>query len=135
MPKIPVDECLAGPEMDAAVAKALGLKVQWRLWIDEPQPIYLAGIYADAHDDWAEHEDWRQVLPYSTDIAAAWELLPKMQSAYGILLAILHNMAECKIMKDNKPIVGRAESEEGAPLAICRAFLKANGIEYIEVLG
>jgi hypothetical protein len=139
MPKIPIDECPAGPAMDAAVAKALGwVKVECDgiyYWsdpsVDEWHTDRIASIYSTVGHKLEGAIVWSP----STDIAAAWELLPRMQSAYGILLALLHDVTECKIMKDDKPIIGRAEDEKTEPssLAISRAFLKARGIEFIEM--
>lgn len=139
MPKIPVDECPASPAMDAAVARALGLKVDWSEQPDGRKVAIYLGGEIDSKDGYGRWIGWRPnwciVAQYSTDIAAAWGLLPKMQSAYGILLGILHDVTECKIMKNNKPIIGRAEGEaiKRDAHAICRAFLKANGVEEIEV--
>lgn len=135
--KIPVDEAPAGPETDAAVAEALGwLPYEsdgvwyWKDMSNDDFPYYdyHAGGYGYVED----------IKPWSpsTDIAAAWELLPRMQSAYGILLGILYNVTECKTMKDDKPIIGRAEGQGAKQTAhaICRAFLKANGVECVEML-
>lgn len=133
MPKIPVDECPAGPEMDAAVAEALDLTLQRR--DGETRWLYLAGIYASEQDDWAEHEDWRWVPSYSTDIAAAWELAEwatrNLFFRPGLCVPIASDNREwsCTFGAEENRAYG-----ETVPLAICRAFLKANGVEYIEAL-
>jgi hypothetical protein len=136
MVKIPVDECPAGPAMDAAVAKALGLEIfpHSGLWDGSFAgggwcPVCRRSFRSDVK---AAEISCSEPPPYSTDLIEAWPLLFKMQSAYGILLAIFRDLIECKIMKDDRPIVGRAQNRD-VTLAISRTFLKANGVEYIEV--
>jgi hypothetical protein len=91
MPQIPVDECPAGPAIDAAVAEALGWHEDTGWWMDKDNEIQEAAcIGCNSKSTWSP----------STDITEAWELW---------------------------------EKAETAPLAICRAFLKANGVEYVEV--
>lgn len=115
---VDVDAMVAGREMDALVAeKVMGLKPPWPiLAFYEPSP-----------------------PAYSTDIAAAWEVLdkafdvvPGMESGFP---AVLHwrndwrvamldgNCVPMKTTDGGKLIVAIAST---APLAICRAALKVS---------
>ena len=133
-----IDEMPAGRELDALVAKKV---MGWRItaWNDgEPwgnrevfppfEPIN--GIPADC--DCISHSEAGEPPHYSTDIAAAWEVVEKMEacpyphgaeigSAYvdgldGYIVAFGRGGPE--------PI-DVAEFAVTAPLAICRAALKA----------
>lgn len=75
---------------------------------------------------------WREPKPYSTDIAAAWEVLEKYLAEgndielmyckeYGCWNACLVDIA--------------AENGDTAPLAICLAALKAKGIDTRDLEG
>jgi hypothetical protein len=128
MAKTPVDETPAGPEMDAMIADTLGLTIRRQQWPDGLSRFeYFAGTYANEYDGWAEHEDWRHVLPYSTDIAAAWELLGHFDDYIRV----------CRTSNDifyfDIPNLSIEIQATSAPLAICRAFLKVNGVEYVKV--
>jgi len=140
MAKIPIDEAPAGPAMDAAVAEALG-------WL----PYESDGVWywKDMSDDdfpyWNHHangygfvEDLKPWSP-STDIAAAWELADKISfrqdSTLGCFSVHCYGwIGECWeagwVDQPVGDVVARAHT---APLAICRAFLKANGVEYLEI--
>jgi len=127
MPKIPIDQAPAGPEMDAAVAKVLGLS---------------------EFNDWPERwehiisHNWNETL-YSTDIAAAWELVENIaQDGWRLELRakLLHreairgySLSFDKLMDDSTLDYICISECSSVALAICRAFLKANGVEYIEV--
>ena len=125
MPKISVNECPAGPEMDAAVAEVLGFKTKWFESPDGSKILLLC----------VERDDWRSIPAYSTDIAAAWGLWDAdmtihrqdgqchciLSPEYGLCMELL--LSKASAVADT------------APLAICRAFLKANGVEYVEVPG
>ena len=71
--------------------------------------------------------------PYSTDIAAAWEVVEKLR-ATGEFCCIdvrhpIHEPIECafyKVASDHKPLIGVGDT---APHAICLAALKAIGVE------
>ena len=129
MPKIPVDECPAGPALDATVAEALGLKTKWFEYADSKMRLCLVGKTASGN------VDWRSIPAYSTDIAAAWGLWDAdmtihrqdgqchciLSPEYGLCMELL--LSKASAVADT------------APLAICRAFLKANGVEYVEVPG
>jgi len=132
-----IDEMPAGRELDALVAeKVMG----WRItaWNDgEPwgnrevfppfEPIN--GIPADC--DCISHSEAGEPPHYSTDIAAAWEVVEKMNVDYDVMVRqqrFKPDVWECYIVR-NGPFgpydrdfwEGRADT---APLAICRATLK-----------
>jgi hypothetical protein len=120
MPKIPVDECPAGPEMDAAVAEALGFKTKGFEYADGSK-IFLCLVGKTASGNVA----WRSIPAYSTDIAAAWVLAEKERMRIGWTEAWDVPYAACRELI--------CEYADKHPLAICRAFLKANGVEHVEV--
>ncbi|MGD8499539.1 MAG: hypothetical protein PVJ86_02765 [Phycisphaerales bacterium] len=139
--KVPVDECPAGPEIDAAVAQALGYEVQWSPQPDGFRaPIYLVGTIT-WYDDGVDRPHWTIVPNYSLEIAAAWELIERLKDkAFDVSLEIRWDFscwAACFFGDWTSGYGGdaiyRAEGET-APLTISRAFLKANGMEYVEVL-
>lgn len=92
----------AGREMDELIARrVMGIK---------PPP---------SSDVWL-------VLPYSTDIAAAWEVVEKMGDKFDDLERGTGGFYMVTVYpgNPNMPIVVRGET---APLAICRAALLAMG--------
>jgi len=123
MTKIPIDEAPAGPAMDAVVAKVLGL---------------------NEFNDWPERwehiisHNWNE-MSYSTDIAAAWGLWSYLWAEWHYakltfikdlrVKACLYRDAEA-VQRANPMITAIAKNGQ---LAICRAFLQANGVEYVEV--
>ena len=121
MPKIPIDECPAGPALDATVAEALGFKTRWFEYADGSEILLLVGKTASGN------VDWRSIPAYSTNIAAAWELAEKERMRIGWTEAWDVPYAACRELI--------CEYADKHPLAICRAFLKANGVEYVEVPG
>jgi hypothetical protein len=127
MSKIPIDEAPAGPAMDAAVAEALGY---------EYERGHL-GIYVFSKrkpDETSEEYEARSLFRPSTDIAAAWRLLENLKDERGLLAMLTEWPKDCwSIALFPAPIENNAMAK-GISLAICRAFLKANGIEFVEVL-
>lgn len=130
MPKTPVDEAPAGPAMNAAVAGALGWHYGWGgWWEDEEGQIQKpACIGCDGKSTWSPSED----------IAAAWKLIENLSQLFGVEIGVLYPEAGsgerfyCKIWKHHS-LQFRALFVLSAPLAICRAFLKANGVEFVDV--
>jgi hypothetical protein len=131
---------VAGRELDARVAReVMGLgDVREEVW----------GL--DHHRDWrypvwrdelrsvdgviAAHWAWLRVPAYSTDIAAAFEVVEKMaERGYDFELFVAAHLGAVAIFRDyetprDHPPEGRAviDPREGAaPLAICRAALAA----------
>jgi len=160
MSKIPIDEAPAGPAMDAAVAGALGYEVEWSPQPDgQKVPIYLDGeVNSRSGGRWIGwRPNWRIVPEYSTDIAKAWELVEQIHQCinkaedgdpdilpfdlgwYQRLRLNFGQRSGWWASFDARNIKGIEPSflciAETAPLAICRAFLKANGVEYVEDAG
>jgi len=154
-----VDECPAGPEMDAAVAEAAGW-VKNFLYDRDGLPKRTA--YVDPSDDYREVVRDIATWHPSIDIAAAWELvaflhqliitatdendtaLPFDEIEYNYLSLYCLNPYKPKWLAsfdanmawDDNNSSTRTDGKFSAvtnsiPLAICRAFLKANGIEYV----
>ena len=84
--------------------------------------------------------DWQQVPDYSTNIAAAWEVVGKLRKdGYGIIFNDTRVQYRCRFWRhDGKDAwniftwVGEPDTEytiwaDTAPLAICLAALKAVG--------
>jgi len=135
MPKIPIDEAPAGPAMDAAVAKALSYEVEWSPQPDgSSAPIYLVGTIVDLG---VELPHWIIVPNYSIDIAAAWELEESLgvdqQSDYIMALfnLVTTDLGAPGFLAFKKAVYWRMV--HAGPLNKCRAFLKASGVEYVEV--
>ena len=121
------DEMPAGRELDALVAeKVMG----FCLCPYDPKWMRAdtgSGIWIDG-DTWrcTDHgkpafTPWRS---YSTDIAAAWEVVEKMREDYEPRIELWDEGWEVTILTgtDRGSASGRALT---APLAICRAALKA----------
>ena len=124
MPKIPIDECPAGPAMDAAVAEALGW--HWHDGRGTAGPSY----WETADGDTAYIWDFEP----STDIVAAWELIENLKKRRPMVTIQLDGWGSTWICWVDNNNMNQWEKGETAPLTICRAFLKANGVEYVEVL-
>ena len=130
------DEMPAGPELDALVAeKVMGL--EWREWIPYGAP--QGWFPKDAPTlNWRDEkdraydppEDKADLPAYSFDIAAAWEVVEKLDLAWWPEIGRMTDGSwYCEICRgaDEPSKVGwplRAVASE-APLAICRAALKA----------
>jgi hypothetical protein len=109
----------AGRELDALVAeKVMGWK-----WIgpdefNDNRHLTLGGQKVQA-----------RIPDYSTDIAAAWDVVEKMRPTFNLVLECVSLEYNCHVARpghlDEKVNV-RADT---APLAICLAALKACGVE------
>lgn len=135
MSKILVDECPAGPEMDAAVAEVLtghsfdGIgKIETR-----------DGTIAEFCRICGKPKGYHGRLPYSTDIAAAW---PVHRAACAMLFSkrrlYFEAIQEQTRLEDGSLVVWPdvlVTLADIFPEAICRAFLKVSGIEHVEMLG
>ena len=118
MKQIPVDECPAGTYLDVAVVKAqyhgehLVIDFKHRLFSTSDRAISCI-----------------KLSRYSTDIAAAWELIDRMGTQYAPSIYQIGQWY-CNFLVDG----GRIEScAETAPLAITRAYLKVEEVEFVEV--
>lgn len=72
--------------------------------------------------------DWCPIPPpYSTDIAAAWLVVEKLQEQ-GVRMDILsdwHGHRTCRVARKSESLYDALGWSETAPLAICRAALRA----------
>lgn len=100
------DKLEAGPELDALVAeRVMGID------LDGTKP----------------HLPYRGVgcTPYSTDIAAAWEVLEELGDVtLGHQARVCNGQWVC-FVDTSGPFQGPSGAADTAPLAICRAALKA----------
>jgi len=154
---VQVDDMPAGREMDALVAeKVMGKTVFWRKVLEsyswdhekkkadtpnyEQVPVEDLGGAAVAY--WDVGCEYQYKLPiikhYSANIAAAWEVVEKMRLTgregywrYGVEITMFPSLVEVRLWTHGFGVgkkgaqVTRAET---APLAICRAALKAVGV-------
>ena len=124
MPKTPVDECPAGTAIDIAVAKARG----WTIDRSLGTPLWKDDCGKLLEDGWSP----------STDIAAAQRLLSGDVTIHKTTIDGWGDQYHCIIGPEYGYCMelllsaGQAKADT-LPLAICRAFLKASDIEYIEV--
>lgn len=127
----------AGREMDALVAeKVMGL--EHREWVPYGAP---EGWYPrtaprlNARDDEGNAIDadgYSSELPfYSTSIADAWQVVEKLAERHVISVAcIINRKWRCEIVQAHSmPQQPSAAFADTAPLAICKAALKACGVE------
>ena len=123
------DEPLAGPDLDALIAeKVMGL--EWRPWkpYGAPEGWFPKGAptydWRDENGHAHNPEGYKSDLPlYSFDIAAAWEVVGSSACEYGhkFSLEYEHDVWYACVS-------GMYEAQaDTAPLAICRAALKAVG--------
>jgi hypothetical protein len=128
---IDVSKLDAGPELDALVAeKVMG-------WTKEPSANPFPGPKSLPWNWVAPHSTWGPGTPgkcyptsvpkYSTDIAAAWEVVEKLRDQFeGVVVDGIKLPGapawQCIVMNESEK--GEAQT---APLAICRAALKAVG--------
>jgi hypothetical protein len=106
-----IDTIPAGQEVDALIAEKVfggpGKNVQWYWWrnstpsLDVDPPIYAGPAF-------------------STDIAAAWRVVEKMKECHWFLLTDRIDTKWYAAFSDKAKSI-----ESSAPLAICRAALKA----------
>ncbi len=112
-----IDEMPAGPELDALVAKAL----------DPDCTVSMAAIGENDEDilavwKWNGLRDWIPLPKFSTDIAAAWEVVEKLnRSKRRVALCFTRSLGWSVIL----PGPDDSTHSDTAPLAICRAALKA----------
>jgi hypothetical protein len=155
MKRIPIDECPAGPALDAAAGKALGWTEYeidglrfWQAPAQEEQPgewestgYFIYPTHSDLHFELPAHlrlyggkGTWRP----SKDIAAAWELVEDLYKQAGEWISTTrsHKGNYCA------GVIGTvsdwdwweySSEADTAPLAITRAYLKAKGVEFVEV--
>lgn len=132
-----MDALPAGRELDALVAeKVMGLCIE-RAWYDArgyrlPDPhdpeIPCHEIYYAPRG--AANFGTLEIPHYSRDIEAAWEVVEKLTERFSVLVGQFHRGGTaCKLTSweiDGEMIHANMLAE-AAPLAICRAALKAVG--------
>lgn len=131
---VEIDKLEAGPELDALVAeKVMGCQPRRIDYHGREQiicPCPITSEYRHPHGGFKYDEPDDELLRYSTDIAAAWEVVEKCVpyvkvDARGLSTEAGHFRWVCQIWNgSSKEILGLAQT---APLAICRAALKAVG--------
>lgn len=108
----------AGRELDALIAeKVMG----WRFMSRPVEPLLpplVDGAIRAEDLRWRDSGGFFVVPPYSTDIAAAWELLNKIHP-YALSIGYQDN---CWLVSASRKLLATADT---APLAICLAALKA----------
>ena len=110
-----IDTMPAGREMDALVAeKVMG-------WADINSNAALVGGLCD------DKRNWKPLPFYSTDIAAAWEVVEKIKGNYGNCRFITEWVPKAKQWSCGGDGYDCGWGKT-APLAICRAALKAGGL-------
>jgi hypothetical protein len=131
--KIPVDECPAGPEMDAAMAKVLaGHSFDGTGKIENRDSIIsefckICGKPKGYHG----YDNYRR-------IENAWRLIEILRSSDKHISITLPIGQGYEVWVREAMSLGLSDGlrtvVDTLPLAICRAFLKANGVEFIEML-
>lgn len=126
---------IAGRELDALIAeKVMGRKVErWRYFED--------GYASTALRPRGKAESTGVLITnnlpaYSTDIAAAWQVVERLNDRFSIEIMALTSTVLCSNtrfrvdMFDHEALAPRTEVHAAtAPLAICLAALKAIGVE------
>lgn len=129
----------AGRELDALVAeRVMGLKCRFErgveaAWQDHKPVAWSPNDYIVLSQSGSPEpcfyipsrmHSYLIVPRYSTDIAAAWEVVEKMWSSkYEAFVRTFRGQWSASFA-DNGNIIGQVDAET-APLAICRAVLKA----------
>lgn len=122
-----IDEMPAGRELDALVAeKVMGYSV----YRDPAGYMYrFVLVPQNAGPDNPPFCDTQLELvqPFSTDIAAAWQVVTKMRERdYWVFMGIFPSYSYVLFTEDKSPLEYRADTGVNeVPLAICRAALKA----------
>lgn len=107
----------AGRELDAEVAtKVMGWSVEL---IVGPR---------DAFEEWRDPQGWRygpDPKPYSTDIAAAWQVLEHVSASGWLWQIDMATEGGWKVLIDHPDGRIRSARADAAALAICQAALVA----------
>jgi hypothetical protein len=123
---VDVDALPAGRELDALVAeRVFGAPYYWSDAGSEGGTP-LTGNIVPGFAEWQTVASGREIPPFSTDIAAAWDVLEAMRAGgWGGELEYSPDGAGFRIMFWRSGKTRDACLQETAPLAICRAALKA----------
>ena len=119
-----IDNLPAGRELDALIAEKVFGSPKPTVAFDNVHICSPDGVWAwiATKADGSDF-DWRPLLPYSRDIAAAWEVVEKMRN-YCFTIGNLPSGYWNASFHGTVDVVG-SDTAETAPLAICRAALKA----------
>lgn len=114
----------SGPEIDVLVAEQI---MGWQIETDDPKLRKLQGYFSrDEHRRWwrAPEGGWHCEPPsYSSDIAAAWQIVENMNSR-GQFLFLSQSSEEYKAAFDEPHTISpHYISEKSVALAICKAAL------------
>ncbi len=141
-----IDEMPAGRECDALIYKALGNEVEHCCFVDDSYGASCVGSENAIDCLIAEQkakkdkeipgdcEYWKtiDIPPYSADIAAAWEVLLKLkEKGFTWMMGETDYKKDYIVVELGLEIITRNNHNsiaETAPLAICRAALKAMGV-------
>jgi hypothetical protein len=131
-----IDEMPAGRDMDRLMHKALGRETEYRCFVDRLEGDETCVVDSDnclvaellnrdkkTYPNDCEH--WKAVDPpeYSTNIAYSWEVIERMDElGFDSLIFLSNKETHVKFLKE---LFTTSESAGEAPLAICRAALKA----------
>lgn len=149
-----LDNMPAGREMDAMVAEKFGFepRISWEvLNEDETATAFSADRKSEVEKFLSEHLErypnswlkdyhvapWKHYRPYSTDIAAAWEVVGKIQEDFFVTLICGREEGSVDGKKGFDVLIGEYGtggleeviiSADTAPLAICRAALTIKAV-------
>ena len=136
-----IDEMPAGRDMDRLMHKALGRETEYRCFVDCMEGDNSCVVDSDdclvaellnrdkkTYPNDCEH--WKAVDPpeYSTDIYAAWEAIETIKQKWNIYVGTIVNeqwVCVLSCTEENNDFISYDSFGENAPLAICRAALKA----------
>jgi len=128
--KIPIDEVPAGPILDAAIAELHGWqRIGIELWPPDIDPY----MPENRLKCWEISEVVGSTRPpyYSINIAAAWELIEDIFGNYSHEVTIEFGWLKNPVYAWHCHMGLVDAIADTAPLAICRAYLKAKGIAEI----
>ena len=118
-----VDEHEAGRETDACVAKV----VMGELALLAPSPIYVGRFHWVRKGEWYLADGPKAVPYYSIDIAAAWEVVGRVNKG-GHIVEIVNDMVAWSVTfihVDEPEKKYTSDWRASLPVQICRAALKS----------
>jgi len=133
MAKIPVDEAPAGKAMNWAISKVLS----GHLFAGTGKIENRDGVVSEFCQVCGEPQGYHGYDNYRR-IENAWRLIEILRNDGKHVTITLPVGEGCEVWVREIVSLGLSDGlrtlADSLPLAICRAFLKANGVEYIEVL-
>ena len=120
-----IDKLEAGPEINALVAEAMGKLRHKGSWyeVESPRSEWISGFHGKK-----DAMEWlgRQYL-FSENISAVWEVVEKLRGSYLVVIRQCAQSYWCDL-EINEAEEWQVEAPT-APLAICRAVLKAKLVD------